>query len=381
MSSFSVPCNLDSFSFIVFSVAITNWSAWFLASTNSLNLASSASFASASFFIFSMSSLDKLDEPEIVTVFSFPVPKSLADTCTIPFASISNVTSIWGTPLGAGGISFKLNSPNLWLSAALALSPCNTTIDTAGWLSAAVENTCDFLTGTVVFLSIILVNTPPIVSIPNDNGVTSNNNTSLTSPINTPPWIAAPAATTSSGLIDLLGSFPKNDLTHSWTAGILVDPPTNKISSIPLGSKFASSNACLTGPLVASTKSFVNSSNAALVNFFSKCFGPLASIVINGNEICVSNVVDNFFLASSAASFNLWIAILSFLKSIPVSFLNSSANQSIIFWSKLSPPKWLFPEVEITSTTPSPISNTDTSNVPPPKSNTNTFSSFFLSNP
>ena len=94
MSSFSVPCNLASFSFIVFSVAITNWSAWFLASTNSLNLASSASFASASFFIFSMSSLDKLDEPEIVTVFSFPVPKSLADTCTIPFASISNVTSI-----------------------------------------------------------------------------------------------------------------------------------------------------------------------------------------------------------------------------------------------------------------------------------------------
>ena len=102
---------------------------------------------------------------------------------------------------------------------------------------------------------------------------------------------------------------------------------------------------------------------------------------MNGNEICVSNVVDNFFLASSAASFNLWIAILSFLKSIPVSFLNSSANQSIIFWSKLSPPKWLFPEVDITSTTPSPISSTDTSNVPPPKSNTNTFSSFFLSSP
>ena len=73
------------------------------------------------------------------------------------------------------------------MSAAFALSPCNTTIDTAGWLSAAVENTCDFLTGTVVFLSIILVNTPPKVSIPNDNGVTSNNSTSFTSPINTPP--------------------------------------------------------------------------------------------------------------------------------------------------------------------------------------------------
>jgi hypothetical protein len=57
----------------------------------------------------------------------------------------------------------------------------------AGWLSAAVENTCDLEQGIVVFLSINLVNTPPNVSIPNDNGVTSSNNTSLTSPVNTPP--------------------------------------------------------------------------------------------------------------------------------------------------------------------------------------------------
>lgn len=33
-----------------------------------------------------------------------PVPRSLADTLTMPFASISNVTSICGTPRGAGGI-------------------------------------------------------------------------------------------------------------------------------------------------------------------------------------------------------------------------------------------------------------------------------------
>src|SRR5437899_6200369 len=36
--------------------------------------------------------------------------------------------------------------------------------------------------------------------MPNESGVTSNNNTSFTSPVNTPPWIAAPMATTSSGL-------------------------------------------------------------------------------------------------------------------------------------------------------------------------------------
>jgi len=62
----------------------------------------------------------------------------------------------------------------------------------------------------VVFLLIILVITPPRVSIPSDNGVTSNNNKSLTSPLRTPPYTAAPIATASSGLTLLLGYFPKN---------------------------------------------------------------------------------------------------------------------------------------------------------------------------
>ena len=49
-------------------------------------------------------------------------------------------------------------------------------------MSSAVEKTCDFFVGIVVFLSISLVNTPPNVSIPNDSGVTSRSNTSFTSP-------------------------------------------------------------------------------------------------------------------------------------------------------------------------------------------------------
>lgn len=36
----------------------------------------------------------------------------------------------------------------------------------------------DFLVGMVVFLGIKTVITPPAVSIPNDNGATSNNNKS-----------------------------------------------------------------------------------------------------------------------------------------------------------------------------------------------------------
>ena len=41
----------------------------------------------------------------IVMFVLLPVPKSFAVTFTIPLASTSKVTSIWGTPLGAGGIS------------------------------------------------------------------------------------------------------------------------------------------------------------------------------------------------------------------------------------------------------------------------------------
>src|SRR6266850_1215043 len=55
---------------------------------------------------------------------------------------------------------------------------------------------------------------------------------------------------------------------------------------------------------------------------------------------------------------------------MPWSFLNSPAIQSTIALSKLSPPRWLSPAVDLTSKTPSPSSSTDTSNVPPPRSKT-----------
>ena len=54
---------------------------------------------------------------------SLPVPLSLAETCTIPLASMSNVTSIWGTPLGAGGMPMSENWPSILLSFAISRSP------------------------------------------------------------------------------------------------------------------------------------------------------------------------------------------------------------------------------------------------------------------
>ena len=52
--------------------------------------------------------------------------------------------------------------------------------------AAAVEKVSDFFVGIIVFLGVILVVTPPKVSTPKDNGVTSRSKISFTSPPNTP---------------------------------------------------------------------------------------------------------------------------------------------------------------------------------------------------
>ena len=158
----------------------------------------------------------------IVIFCSRPVPLSLADTFTIPLASISKVTSICGMPRGEGGIPSRMKLPSERLSLANSRSPWSTLISTLGWLSLAVEKTWPFWVGMVVLRSIKRVETPPRVSIPRESGVTSSRSTSLTSPVKTPAWIAAPTATTSSGLTPRCGSRSKMRRTRVCTAGIRV---------------------------------------------------------------------------------------------------------------------------------------------------------------
>ena len=122
-------------------------------------------------------------------------------------------------------------------------------------------------------------------------------------------------------------------------------------------------------------------SNRARVSFICRCLGPVASAVRNGRLISVSSSVDSSILAFSAASFSRCSAIWSLETSTPVSFLNSWTSQSMIRWSMLSPPRCVSPLVDFTSTTPSPTSRIEMSNVPPPKSYTAMVSSFFLSRP
>ena len=120
-----------------------------------------------------------------------------------------------------------------------------------------------------------LVITPPLVSMPSVSGVTSSSRTSLTSPASTPAWMAAPTATTSSGLTPRCGSLPVSSLTFSCTAGMRVMPPTRTTWSIfaaPLS--LASSSAWRTGATTRSSRSAVSSLNFARVRRTSRCLGP-----------------------------------------------------------------------------------------------------------
>src|SRR5436309_2937491 len=142
----------------------------------------------------------------------------------------------------------------------------------------------------VVLRSMSRVNTPPSVSMPSESGVTSSNSTSLTSPCNTPAWIAAPTATTSSGLTPLCGSLPKNCLTTSCTFGMRVMPPTRTTSLISPAESPASLSALRHGSTVCWIRSSTSASNLARVSLSVRCFGPDASAVMNGRLISVGVV-------------------------------------------------------------------------------------------
>ena len=265
----------------------------------------------------------------MVIFCSLPVPRSLADTFTMPLASMSNVTSICGTPRGAGGMPTRWNLPSVRLSRAIGRSPCSTCTSTLVWPSAAVENTSLFLVGMVVLRGMSVVMTLPSVSIPSESGVTSRSSRSLTSPESTPACTAAPIATTSSGFTPLCGSRPKSSWTICCTFGTRVDPPTSTTSSIPPASMPASDSACRTGGTVRCRRSSTSCSNFARVSFVWRCFGPDWSAVMNGRLISVSMTVDSSILAFSAASFSRWSAIRSLLRSMPSAALNSPTIQSM----------------------------------------------------
>ena len=59
----------------------------------------------------------------MVIFCSLPVPLSFAETFKMPLASISNVTSICGTPLAAGTIPSSIKRPIVLFSVDIVRSP------------------------------------------------------------------------------------------------------------------------------------------------------------------------------------------------------------------------------------------------------------------
>ena len=271
--------------------------------------------------------------------------------------------------------------PSDLLSFTNSRSPCSTLISTEVWPSAAVENTSDLEVGSVVLRMMSLVMTPPSVSRPRDRGVTSSSTMSDTSPPSTPACTAAPSATTSSGLTDMLGSLPVSSLTRSRTAGMRVEPPTRITSSMSERSSLASRSAFSTGTLQRAMRSSHSSSNFALDRLVSMCLGPSAVAVMNGSEMDVDAVEESSIFAFSAASVRRCSACLSFIRSTPSVVWKSFASHSTMRLSKSSPPRKVSPEVESTSNTPSPTSRMDTSKVPPPRSKIRIVSFAFFSKP
>ncbi len=130
------------------------------------------------------------DSPEEALTWIFccrPEATSLAETLTIPSASISNMTSIWGTPAGAGSMPTSSNVARDLFSEARSFSPWRTWTRTRLWLCSTVVNGWLFLTGMVVLRSMIFWKVPPSVSMPREKGVTSRRRTrSLTLPFQDP---------------------------------------------------------------------------------------------------------------------------------------------------------------------------------------------------
>ena len=277
-------------------------SAWFFRSIFSRFSLSALALASASFTILSTSLSLRVEAPVMEMLCSLPLPLSLAVTLRMPLASMSKVTSIWGTPRGAGGMPSRRKVPSDLLSEAISRSPWSTWISTLVWPSTAVEYTSDFLVGMVVLRVIILVITPPRVSTPRESGVTSSSRMSLTSPASTPPWMAAPTATTSSGLTVWLGVLLVMRLTSSSTAGMRVEPPTMTISSSSLVESLASLRACSTGTRQRSISLEASSSNLARVRVRSRCLGPSGVAVMKGRLISAWVALESSILAFSAAS-------------------------------------------------------------------------------
>ena len=243
------------------------------------------------------------------------------------------------------------------------------------------------LHGTAVFLGIIMLEIPPFILIPRESGVTSRRSKSRTSTEHVPEsieaCIAAPTATASSGLIDLLSCLPLKKLERPvWMKGILVEPPTSTMSSTCSFVMPASSRTCCISGRHFSKSGWQSYSN--LLRDISTSRSSSGAKFSQLTFMFWANESSRFAF-SHAVRRRVIARALVFLISTPdVYFLNSAMQYSISTLSKSFPPKCVSPFVAFTSSKPLSMFNSVTSNVPPPRSKMSTFTPFtfyLLSNP
>ena len=216
--------------------------------------------------------------------------------------------------------------------------------------------------------SISRVNTPPSVSMPSDSGVTSSSSTSLTSPFSTPPWIAAPTATTSSGLTPRCGSRPKkllhrlDDLRHAGHAA-------DQDHLVDLGRLQA-------GVLERGAARLDRLLDQIVDQRFELGARQLDVEVLRAGLVRRDERQVDLGLHRRR---QLDLRLLGgLLQALQRELVLAQVDALLLFElvgevvddaaSKSSPPRNVSPLVDFTSNTPSPISSTEMSNVPPPRS-------------
>lgn len=175
----------------------------------------------------------------------------------------------------------------------------------------------------VVFLSISLVATPPMVSMDRKRCYPERRmSPAPASPASLCSWIA-PMATHSSGFRTcwLLACqlFTFSPVQRSYIDGT---PTSNTLpSSRNIDARILKRVLYRDGSALYQVCGSVR--QTALVRFISRCFGPSAVAVMNGRVDIGGGSCGRSFFAFSAASFSLWRAILSLDRSTPSAFLNS----------------------------------------------------------
>ena len=251
----------------------------------------------------------------------------------------------------------------------MSLSPCRTCTSTLVWLSATVVNTRLLRVGIVLLRSMRGVNVPSLVSMPSVWGVTSRSTSSLTSPAMMPVWMAAPMAMPSSGFTARFGSLPKTLRTISDDLG-RARLPADQQDLVDLLRLEAGVGEAAAAGLDGALEQVVGQRLVLLPGEHGvEVLGPGG---VGGDE----GQHDLRLLRGRQLALRLLRRFLEPLQGhavlragrCPSRAGTRSISQSMMRWSKSSPPRNVSPPVARTWKRPSAISRIEMSKVPPPRS-------------